>query len=196
MRHKLCLTCLTRLSGKHFSNVWCDFLLWHYLTYDINLASDNRSPISEVINIKISYNHALIFSWSLSLPSCARHTSPTMHRWDDPWLTSGTGCELGVPVRPVLLNASWQVVCETLVFCLFLPPRPCWQCPHCEYEGLCFVLPASLQPVLVRRELAHTSAISVGTSVDLPAHCLTFYAYWLTFPWCMGALTSSSYHFV
>lgn len=85
-----------------------------------------------------------------------------MLRWDDPILTLGPGCEPGVPAKPVLLNALWQVVCETLVCCLSgaLLPCSCWQCLHCEREGPCFVLPVSLEPVLVQGELAHTSAYS------------------------------------
>lgn len=85
-----------------------------------------------------------------------------MPRWDDPFLTLGPGREPAVPAKPVPLNASWQVVCETLVCCLSaaLLPCPCWQCLHCERVGPCFVLLASLEPVLVQGELAHTSAYS------------------------------------
>lgn len=96
----------------------------------------------------------------LPLPTC--RSWPSMLRWVDPFLTLGPGCEPGVPVRPVLLNALWQLVCERLVHCLSgaLLPCSCWQCLHCEREGPCFVLPASLEPVLVQGELAHTSAFS------------------------------------
>lgn len=104
-----------------------------------------------------------------------------MLRWVDPFLTLGPGCEPGVPVRPVLLNALWQLVCERLVRCLSgaLLPCSCWQCLHCEREGPCFVLPASLEPVLIQGELAHTSAYSRSICWLYPPAAEKHFFHWL-----------------
>lgn len=113
---------------------------------------------------KSPWNTSKFPSLSLPHPLCPYicHSCPSMLWWDDPFLTSGPGCEPAVPVKPVLLNALWQVVCEALVCCLFGALLPCsrWQCLHCGRERPCFVLPALLEPVLVQGELAHTSACS------------------------------------
>lgn len=80
----------------------------------------------------------------------------------DRCLTPSAGRDAGrVPVRPVRLNASWQV-CLWNSCVLFVPaplPCPCWQ--HCPLWGwralLCFASPvgASGGP---RRGLSHTQA--------------------------------------
>lgn len=76
-----------------------------------------------------------------------------------PLLHPGSGCELHVPVRPVLLNTFWQVVCEALVGCLFALPTPAlltvsplwgWGAPL-----------GSSQKASVHRELTHTCLLFI-----------------------------------
>ena len=129
--------------------------------------------MSEVGYMKMPCN--LLISVSPARSAC--RTSPTTHQRGDPGLTPGAGCELGVPVRPVLLNALWQVVCETPVFCLFPLPSPVLadSVSIVSVKGPGFVSPASLEPALVqKRARAHTSTRPLSSSVDLPAQYLPF----------------------
>lgn len=95
----------------------------------------------------------------------------TLHAQETwPLLHPGSGCEQGVTVRPVLPNASWQVVCETLVSCLFPLPTlssltafPLW-----TWRAL-----FGFHPLCWSRESSHTPMLS------LEEHLLTFPAQYL-----------------
>lgn len=137
--------------------------------------------MSEVSNMKMQCNQALIFPPHLKLSSLSYFSHYASERWPlpHPWRWVWAGCPSQTcPAECLMTGCLWNSCV------LFVPspfPCPCWQCPHCESEGACFVSPASLEPVLVQRELAHTFAHSVRASVDLPAHYLTFCVHYLSF---------------
>lgn len=138
--------------------------------------------MSEVSNIKIPPCRALVrFSHIFSSLRRAIRSQP-WQRWPLPhprcWAWRSR-----VPVRPVRLNASWQV-CLWNSCVLFVPaplPCPCWQrSPLWGWRALlCFasLVGASVGP---RRGLSHTHTrthlwlILQRQLVDLPAHYLHF----------------------
>lgn len=141
-------------------------LFWDIIPH-INLAIiANRAHMSEVSNIKINISHLAL------VRSCCMPYLPLMHQADDPCLTlaqvvswvSQSDLSCWMPYDMLFVKLLGSV-------CSCSPPLPSLTVSPLWIWRPRFVLPASLEPVLVQTELTHTSANSGGASVDLPAHC-------------------------
>lgn len=139
--YKACLF----ISAAHFwTNYFVRFCfhlqLWHNILHNQLQTTDLTCPKSAMLMMLC--NQALIFPHRLCLfqtyclsyfSHCASLRWPRPHPWRRVW--AGRPSQT-CPAECLMTGCLWNSCV------LFVPsplPCPCWQCPHCESEGLCFV---------------------------------------------------------